>query len=286
MERLAGGCGAARVHGGFDRPEDGIDDLMVVMDDQRRVVRSTASNIFSLACRVAGVVRGRDARRAAGCRRTGRSRPIASRSRVRFVSASVCRLHDGGARLESILALQRLLLPDPEASVAVQLAQPRRALGPGRPSRQVVLGQQREPRQEAQHREQAAHARASHPAVGSGTVRQKHRGPGVSLSLRHRGKDDPYPSHRHPWGGAEASRPIGDERTQTRSASVGLRRAALPAGYSPARAPMTSPDAGAATRAYSGTTNGSVCRSSRSRWRRPPGRGQRCRPVRPAAPTR
>ena len=38
-------------------------------------------------------------------------------------------------------------------------------------------------------------------------------------------------------------------RPYARRASVGLRRAALAAGYSPASAPMISPDTGAATRA-------------------------------------
>src|SRR5450432_4673551 len=37
MLRLAAGYSAPRIHGGLDRTEDGIDDLVVVMDDQRRV---------------------------------------------------------------------------------------------------------------------------------------------------------------------------------------------------------------------------------------------------------
>jgi hypothetical protein len=43
-----------------------------------------------------------------------------------------------------------------------------------------------------------------------------------------------------------------------RNASVGLRRAAFAAGYEPAAMPITTPVAGAATSAYSGTTNGSL----------------------------
>jgi hypothetical protein len=41
-----------------------------------------------------------------------------------------------------------------------------------------------------------------------------------------------------------------------RSASVGLNRAAFDAGYSPAIAPISSPAAGAAISAYTGTTIG------------------------------
>jgi hypothetical protein len=62
-------------------------------------------------------------------------------------------LPDVRACLESILTLQRLLLSDPEASVPLELAQPRRTLRRHRPSCEIVLGQEREPSQEAQHRE-------------------------------------------------------------------------------------------------------------------------------------
>jgi hypothetical protein len=143
-----------------------------IMDDQRRVVLLDAvEHLLARLCvqallasemrheplGIGGVVHAADRVQVAGQVRLGIG----------------MQLQDGGPWLESVLALQRLLLSDPEASVAVQLAQPRRALRPGCPPRQIVLGDQREPSQEAQHREHASHAHSRHPAICSGTVWQK-----------------------------------------------------------------------------------------------------------------
>jgi len=156
-QRHSGSRRALGVDSGLHGAVDRVDDLVVEARDKCGLAQVDRAEHRLAGPHVAGV---RAAYRSDEALCRGRRIQPVHECQVEddcALSPIVQRQHSG-SRLEAVLALERLLLADPEARVRVDS---RKLVGIVRGARvrgDAPLSQQREPRQEAQHGEQACRA--------------------------------------------------------------------------------------------------------------------------------